>query len=367
MKGTKFLAFYLPQYHPIPENDEWWGAGFTEWRNVAKASPRFEGHYQPHIPADLGFYDLRLSETREAQANMAKDYGIDGFCYYHYWFDGKQVLESPLKAVLSSGRPDFPFCICWANENWTRAWDGQEREVLLKQSYSESDADAHIEHLAGLFSDTRYITVDGKPLVIIYRPDKLPNAKEYLQRWRDFIKKKSSIPGLHIVGVQSGLVEWSDEEIIHNGFDAVLDFQPNRALFPVDSWKRTLIERLRIWLPDLVFQFLKRKSELVNIVNYESVVDRSLARIWPKSYVKYPSLFPSWDNSARRVSPTVIQNLNAECFDRWLSGTVESVSEYDLSNRIVFINAWNEWAEGCHLEPDLTMGDAFLKVVKKNG
>ena len=179
MVDKRIIAFYLPQYHPFPENDEWWGKGFTEWRNVVKARPLYRGHYQPHLPADLGFYDLRVPEVRQQQADMARMYGINGFCYYHYWFNGHQLMERPLEEMLSSGNPDFPFMLCWANENWTRAWDGGSRHILIAQNYSEEDDRAHIRYLLdNVFSDSRYIRVDGKPVFLIYRSMLFPNMKE---------------------------------------------------------------------------------------------------------------------------------------------------------------------------------------------
>ena len=174
---AKALAFYLPQYHPIPENDEWWGKGFTEWANVAKAQPLYPGHYQPHLPGELGYYDLRVPEVREAQADLARDHGISGFVYYHYWFHGRRLLNRPFDEVLASGSPDFPFALCWANEEWTRNWDGQSGRVLIRQEYSDADDLAHIRWLATAFADSRYITIDGKPLMLVYRPGVLPDPK----------------------------------------------------------------------------------------------------------------------------------------------------------------------------------------------
>ena len=183
------IAFYLPQFHPTPENDEWWGKGFTEWTNVTKARPLFPGHYQPQLPADMGFYDLRLPEAREAQAALAREYGIHGFCYYHYWFNGRRILERPFNEVLASGKPDFPFCLCWANENWTRVWDGGEKNVLLEQKYSHEDDLAHIESLIPAFRDERYIRIDGKPLFLVYRTGLLPNPARTAEIWREAAKR----------------------------------------------------------------------------------------------------------------------------------------------------------------------------------
>jgi hypothetical protein len=182
---VRLIAFYLPQFHPIPENDDWWGKGFTEWRNVVQAKPLFPGHYQPHLPADLGFYDLRVPETRQAQADLAREYGIHGFCYYHYWFKGRRLLERPFNEVLTSGQPDFPFCLCWANESWTRAWDGQSGVILMKQEYSEEDDYQHIRWLSNVFRDKRYIRYEGKPLFLVYRVRDLPNPLQTTEIWRN--------------------------------------------------------------------------------------------------------------------------------------------------------------------------------------
>src|SRR5881275_2844289 len=188
--AVRTIAFYLPQYHPIPENDAWWGKGFTEWTNVAKARPLFRGHYQPHLPADLGFYDLRLPEVRAAQAVLAREYGIDGFCYYHYWFSGKRLLNRPFDEVLTSGEPDFPFCLCWANENWTRRWDGKDADILLSQSHTPEDDLAFIQHIEPMLLTKNYIRIAGKPMVLVYRPSLFPDAAATADRWRTYFRKR---------------------------------------------------------------------------------------------------------------------------------------------------------------------------------
>ncbi len=361
MNEIKKIAFYLPQYHPIAENNEWWGEGFTEWSNVAKAKPLFSGHYQPHIPADLGFYDLRLKETRKAQAELAEKYSVNGFCYYHYWFNGKMLLDMPLQKMLSSDEPSLPFCLCWANENWTRAWDGLDREVLIKQEYTDEDANQHIDWFVEVFKDNRYILIDGKPLLLIYRPDKILNAENMIKSWR--IKcEQTGLNGIYICAVKSGFVRSSDEEVLSQGYDAIVDFQPNRQNFPpAKGVKQVIYKLLRLILPDIMYQWLKLNVSAINYIDYKKMVATWLQRSWPKNYVKLPCVFPSWDNTARRNSPTVIQNTDAKVYGEWLTAAFDRVSSYSDSEKIVFINAWNEWAEGCHLEPDIKNRCDFLE------
>lgn len=362
--SIKIIAFYLPQYHPVKENNEWWGEGFTEWTNVAQAKPRFKGHHQPQIPADLGFYDLRLAETRAAQAKLAGQYGIHGFCYYHYWFNGHMLLDRPFSEVLSSGEPDFPFCLCWANENWTRAWDGLDRQILIKQDYNDKDASEHIEWFIRAFRDERYIKVNGCPLLLIYRLDHIPNLEEMILSWREAVRA-AGFPDLYLCAVKNGFVEMADEQILSSGFDAIVDFQPNRRDFPAPDGVKPLIYRLaRALLPDSIYQKIKLSVSANNIVSYSRMVERILNKVWPTGYRKYPCVFPSWDNSARRKSATIIQNDDPAVYGKWLKKAVEDVQAYPDAERFVFINAWNEWAEGCHLEPDRKHGHAFLNETR---
>jgi lipopolysaccharide biosynthesis protein len=360
----KLLAFYLPQFHPVKENNDWWGAGFTEWTNVAQTLPRFSGHNQPQIPADLGFYDLRLPETRQEQVILAKKYGIEGFCYYHYWFNGKQILERPLQDVIKLKQPDFPFCICWANENWTRAWDGLDRQVLMHQKYSSRESRDHFEELIKMFQDDRYITIDNRPLLLIYRPDNIPSPLDYFNDWRAWAVE-SGLSGLYICAVNSGSVNYSDEELLSFGFDAIVDFQPNRDYFPkpggLKAWSYYVAKK---YLPDMIYQKLKLSASANNIIDYNKIVGIQKERQWPSSYRKFPSVFPSWDNSARRRTATIIQNNDPDVYREWLADAICKVNSYPESEQIVFINAWNEWAEGCHLEPDTKHGHAFLKATK---
>ncbi len=350
------IAFYLPQYHPIPENDEWWGKGFTEWRNVSQAKPLFTGHYQPHVPADLGFYDLRLEEARIAQADLAREHGIHGFCYYHYWFNGKRLLERPAEEMLASGKPDFPFCLCWANENWTRRWDGLDSSILIKQVYSEADDRAHIQDLFRFFTDSRYIRVNGKPLFLVYRTENMPDPARTAAVWREEARK-ADIGDLYLVRVESdGCV--NPHEI---GFDAALEFAPD--------WDR---------MGSMVKSYGPDDPELPEIVDLPSdVYDNNYTRDYvelmkqmlKKDQPTYPwfrCVTPAWDNSARRSEKAVILlGSSPPIYQQWLKNIIKKTVAYNHpGERLVFINAWNEWAEGNHLEPCIKWGRAYLKATK---
>ncbi len=362
---VKSIAFYLPQFHPIPENNQWWGKGFTEWTNVSSGKSLYEKHYQPHIPADLGHYDLRLEETREQQAELAREYGISGFCYYHYWFNGKRLLNIPLDKILENQKPDFPFMLCWANENWTRAWDGQDREVLISQEYSDNDSEKHINFLCEVFADNRYIRVDGKPVLLIYRPDHIPEVSKMILLWRH-TAQQNGFKDLYLCGVQSALVELTDEGMIDAGFDAVIDFQPNREDFPdARSFKNKVQESIRALSPKWLYQWLKSNVSSYKKIDYKMLVEKKIKQGWPNTYIKYPVVFPSWDNTARRKTPTIIENHDAREYKKWLSSALSKVKGNNHSEQMLFINAWNEWAEGCHLEPDKKHGHDFLKATKE--
>lgn len=353
----KTIAFYLPQYHPIPENDEWWGKGFTEWTNVSKAKPLFTDHYQPHLPADLGFYDLRLPEARQTQADLAKAYGIHGFCYYHYWFTGQRLLERPFNDVLATNEPDFPFCLCWANENWTRRWDGQDEDILAEQVYGEADDRQHLRYLATAFQDPRYIHIDGKPLFLVYRANKIPHPLVTTKTWRDEARILG-IGEIFLARVESCYDEQNDPKAL--GFDAAVEFQPDWSRL---GWP---LQRGRKWS-------LARKLKLAEpayanntIYDYATIVERMLAK--PLStYKRFPCVTPAWDNAARRKdgNATILHNSTPEVYEKWLETVVQRELSNPSSDRIVFINAWNEWAEGNHLEPCQKWGHAYLEATQK--
>jgi lipopolysaccharide biosynthesis protein len=363
---TKLIAFYLPQYHPIPENDEWWGKGFTEWTNVAKSKPLFPGHYQPHLPADLGFYDLRLPEVREAQAKLAKEYGIHGFCYYHYWFNGRMVLEKPFNEVLDSGSPDFPFCLSWANENWTKRWDGLDQEVLLEQNYDAYDPIEHITWLEKAFRDSRYIRINGKPLFLVYKAGDIPKIEVIIDQWRTYIESKG-YPGIYICFMRSDCTESGHSNIpgiLDRGFDAYVDFQFG---YFIDRNQRRESQNLLQKLARKIKSPLSTALSLTtsaSISSYREAVSKALSQK-TTNYKTFPCVFPSWDNSARRKKgQTITQNHDEELYGEWLEHATKKVQSNGKDEKIVFINAWNEWAEGCHLEPDMKNGHKFLEKTK---
>ena len=339
--GVQVIAFYLPQFHPIAENDVWWGEGFTDWRNVASANPQFTGHEQPQLPADLGYYDLRCAETRQSQADLASKYGIHGFCYYHYWFHGKRLLERPFEQVLSSGSPDFPFCLCWANDPWSRRWDGRTQDLLQAQTYSASDDEEHIRSLLPALSDHRAIRVGERPLFLVYRAMDLPEPARTTATWRQ-VARSAGLPDLFLLAVETAWdVGWDATRV---GFDAKLLFQPQF---------RFLRDRLqRIPIPG---------KDQLRVYDYAVVWPR-LARMDPVNYPRFDTVCPGWDNTARMGGEAVVLHGSTPAeYGRWLEDAVRRAQARPPDLRLVFVNAWNEWAEGCHLEPDTRHKLAYLE------
>jgi lipopolysaccharide biosynthesis protein len=352
------MAFYLPQFHPIPENDEWWGAGFTEWTNVAKAKPLFKGHHQPHLPADLGFYDLRTPESREQQAELARAHNIHGFCYWHYWFNGRRILERPFDEVLRTGRPDFPFMLCWANENWTRTWDGGEQHKLLVQDYSADDDKNHIRSLFPAFEDDRYVRIDGKPVFGVYRTSLIPDMARTAEIWREEARR-AGVGELYLVRVDAHeLVRQSPLAV---GLDAAIEFHPD--LFNLK------LERVRPMLPIRAFNRAFRPDHNLrhhDFHRYEDLVHAAIERQKsPPGWTLFPGLTPGWDNSPRRaISSRILLGSTPELYREWLESIVANFKPPSPEENLLFINAWNEWAEGNHLEPDARWGTAYLEATK---
>lgn len=359
------IAFYLPQYHPIPENDQWWGRGFTEWTNVAQARPRFKGHYQPHIPADLGFYDLRLPETREAQTDLARKHGIHGFCYYHYWFSGRRLLERPFNEVLESGRPDFPFCLCWANESWMSRWDGRSGKILMEQSYSPEDDLNHIRWLAKAFDDHRYIRVDGKPLFLVYRASRLPDPRRTADIWRKE-SRSLGIGDIFLCRVESFPDEHADPGEI--GFDASVEFQPDWSNLGVPMKNSVTNPRIKEILQLALVKMIAKYVDALRkdrVYDYSTIMENMLRKPAPP-YLRFPCVTPSWDNSARRQTDAlIINNSTPVLFEIWLRQESRKALDAHPTSPVLFINAWNEWAEGNHLEPCKKWGLSYLQAVKR--
>jgi lipopolysaccharide biosynthesis protein len=344
VSDVRLIAFYLPQFHPIPENDAWWGEGFTEWVSVRRAKPNFAGHVQPRVPTELGYYDLRDPATRQAQADLARAHGLHGFCYYYYWFNGRRLLGRPLAEVVASGRPDFPFCVCWANENWTRRWDGGNDELLIAQTYSPESERALIGDLLPLFRDPRYIRVHGRPLVLVYRANLLPEPRRAAETFRrvarDAGESEPYLAMVHIPGMASP-PEW--------GFDAGVEFPPHSTEI------RTLTEHIEKLNPAFVG----------DVWDYVSAARYAMERPLP-DFPFHRGVMVGWDNTPRlQNNGHVFVNTHPENYRRWLAAMVEQAREKRSGDdRIVFINAWNEWGEGCYLEPDEQFGRGYLEATR---
>lgn len=348
------IAFYLPQFHPIPENDEWWGKGFTEWTNVGKAKRYFKGHYQPRVPADLGYYDLRVPETRKAQADMARTYGIEGFCYWHYWFgNGKRLLERPFNEVLKSGEPDFPFCLAWANETWKGFHHGlTNRNVLIEQVYpGEKDVEAHFYEVLPAFLDKRYITVHGKPLFTIFKPMNLPDAKAFITQWQ-LLAIKNGLKGIYFVGHSYNKTEY--QSLLNMSFDTVNMVR----LFDFLKLKRNFFSKVfRIGM-NTVFGVPSVYSFKQASKSFSSTDDSSITCI--------PTIISGWDHTPRSGKHgLILHHATPELFEQHVTATLKNIIHKPIEDRIVFIKSWNEWAEGNYMEPDLKYGSRFLEAFKR--
>jgi hypothetical protein len=340
------VACYLPQFHPVPENDAWWGRGFTEWTNVVRARPLFEGHYQPHLPADLGFCDLRLPEVRAQQAHLASRHGIDAFLYYHYWFGGRRVLDRPFEEVRRSGHPSLPFALCWANENWTRAWDAGDHEILLEQRYDPEERAAHLQYLVDAFADERYLRIDGRPLFAIYRIGALPEADGF-------------VVALRKAAVTAGVGDpWVVKLDTHGSFDdpALTGCDAAAQLFPPHGIVEMGLDDVR----------LPVGHPGNRVLPYDGMVEAVLAQPRP-AWTRYECVVPGWDNTPRRGDgrSMVVHDSTPEAYERWLRAALERAPERTPGRPLVLVNAWNEWAEGAHLEPDLRWGDAYLRATAR--
>ena len=355
----RIIAYYLPQFHPIPENDIWWGKGFTEWTNVTKAKPLFSGHYQPKTPKDLGYYDLRVPEVRQAQAELAKDGGIEGFCYWHYWFgNGKRLLERPFAEVLASGKPDFPFCLGWANESWqAKLWKDDERgnKTLIKQLYpGEEDNKLHFYSILNALSDARYITVHNKLLFIIYKPIHFKRVNDFIKQWQT-LAKEHGLPGFHFVAQASAFNEY--EQLLNLGFDAVTISPLSRigaAHKKKSSFKRAFLKLTR--------KILKRPI----VIEYKVAMKHFVVEEEDSIENVIPTIIPNWDHSARSgVRATVLHGSTAELFRQHVRSTLDIVKKKATENQLILLKSWNEWGEGNYMEPDMKHDKSYLNVLRE--
>lgn len=358
MSKPNVIAFYLPQYHPTPDNDKWWGKGFTEWTNVGKAKPLFPGHYQPKVPADLGYYDLRLPEVREAQAELAREAGVYGFCYYHYWFgNGKQELELPFNEVLRLGKPDFPFMLCWANESWHRKfWNkdgkGSSKEMLIEQTYPEGDAERHFYHLLPAFRDPRYIRIDGKPAFMIYKPMQYPDVAAFITKWQD-LARQNGLPGIHFIGhMQEHLNSENVERLLSLGFSALntvgLYEARKRILTTYSFWKTRCLHNL--------LGYPVRE-------NYLRICEASISEI-DKMPMVYPSILPNWDHTPRSGKNGWVLTSTSPAVFKSVAKKICSLKNSDgTSQSFIFLKSWNEWGEGNYMEPDLKFHKGYITAL----
>jgi hypothetical protein len=366
---ARLIAFYLPQFHPIPENDRWWGPGFTEWTNVAKAKPLFRGHWQPRLPADLGFYDLRVPEVRERQAELARASGVEGFCYWHYWFGhGRRILERPFAEVLESGRPDFPFCLAWANQSWTGIWHGAPNSKLMVQEYpGRADEKRHFEWALPAFRDPRYLTVNGRPMFVVFDPGDMPSTSDFIDHWRE-LANAAGLPGIYFVAITN--VNSFTGDMYRNPkidpFDAVTPLVPQDYL---DAEGRRFRATLRGKFKERTFgrhinRITKDRLRRPASFDYADVADRALSTL-PNELRFLPSVLPNWDNTPRSgIRGVVYENSTPELFKKYLQKAVKVVQDRPKQQAIIFLKAWNEWAEGNYVEPDAVYGHAHLDAIR---
>ncbi len=361
MKNLKarLIASYLPQFHPIPENDKWWGKGFTEWTNTAKAKPLFPGHQVPNIPADLGYYDLRVPESREGQAELAREYGIEGFCYWHYWFGGgRRLLERPLNEVLRTGKPDFPFCLGWANHTWSGIWHGSPDQILVEQTYpGKNDVIAHFYSMLDAFQDPRYMKIDGRNIFCVYRPTDLKEPKLFIDTWRE-LAEREGISGFYFIAITD--YPW---KIPKDGYDACTT-NPPVGMLPyqgIESLNEEIEREMRA-----AGIIGGEKQQLPQIYSYETFIRNAFPKVTRRSEF-YPCVGPNWDNTPRSgVNGFALHGSTPELYGEHLREAVKLVANRMPDQRIIFVKSWNEWAETNCLEPDLRWGRAYLEQTLKS-
>ena len=379
MSTARVIALYLPQFHRVKENDEVWGKGFTEWTNVAKARPQFRGHMQPQLPSELGFYDLRMDEVREEQAHLAKEYGIEGFCYWHYWFGkGKRILEMPFNRVVETGKPDFPFCLSWANHSWsTSTWNDAKKVKddveFLKQEYlGEEDYREHFYALLPAFKDKRYITVDGKLLFSIFDPVSFPDEelKLFMKVWND-LARENGLKGFHFVAKIASVAKLTDpdfKERLKSGyaptFDKYLDMGFD-AIWTNNMRRAEILSKgfFRIWLKRALYHGLKIRT--IDKYKYKDIVNNYFSETDTKENI-YPTIVPRWDKTPRQGNmASIYYQGSPELFEKHVRDALEAVKNKAPQHQIIFLQAWNEWGEGNYIEPDTVYGRGYLEALKR--
>ena len=349
---ARVVAFHLPQFHPIPENDRWWGAGFTEWTNAVRARPLYPGHVQPHLPADLGFYDLRLPEARAAQAALAQQYGVSAFCYWHYWFAGRRLLERPVREIIECGQPDMPFCLGWANQTWTGIWHGAPGRILVEQTYpGAADDAAHFQELLPAFTDPRYFRVHGRPVFYVFRPEEIPDPAGWCRRWRE-MAVSHGLGGIYLIAEMTDLLGRGVgcEDPIALGFDAGVYVR-----LPADTSRQRAL-RMR-----LIRKLLGRGPEVYPYL----IKPRPLPERYRAKRV-YPAVYPNWDNTPRSGHDgLVLSGSRPDLFAAHVEAAVRAVADRKVDERLVFVKSWNEWAEGNYLEPDVQFGHGWLEALRQ--
>lgn len=376
---ARVIAYYLPQYHPIPENDRYWGKGFTEWRNVAKAKPQFKGHKQPHIPSDLGFYDLRLPQIREEQAKLAKEAGIEGFCYWHYWFgNGKELLEMPFNEVVNSGTPDFPFCLGWANHDWTsKTWEKgssfSKDPMIAKQLYpGDEDYKLHFTTYLKAFKDSRYIKVDGKLLFVVFRPLDIPDPKHFIEYWNS-LAIENGLKGFYFVGIESNFgvktgsgdkssISLNQHEVTNKLYSAIFD-----AGFDGINSRGLNLAHVR-YSSFFRYYFLKFISKYLKInptQRYEyGKVSKLMFAEEDKQECVYPTIVPNWDRTPRAGNKAIVwYNSTPEDFKAHVRKAFECIRDRSDEHKILFLMSWNEWGEGNYMEPDIEFGHGYIQAL----
>lgn len=361
----KKIAFYLPQFHTIPENDKWWGEGFTEWSNVKKATSLFKGHHKPEVPYSKNYYNLLNSEAQEEQANLAKKYGIDGFCYYHYWFEGKLLLQKPMENMLENDKVDIPFCICWANESWSRTWDGRESDILIKQNYNENKNEwkKHFEYFLPFFKDSRYIKHNNMPMIIIYKPQLINKCKEMLDLWSK-MAVEAGFSGLYIGYQHHSAFDYNMKQL---GFDFGIEFEPLYTLNREMNKEKRIESVIKhpVLCSKKMIRKLKNKigyRDYPVIVDYDEVWKRIIKRKHIDKSIM-PGAFPSWDNTPRKGKDGIVfYKSSPKKFKKYFELQVEHLNN-EYKPEYIFINAWNEWGEGAHLEPDELNGFGYLEAI----